>query len=92
MTECPEHPGTRLIDDSCTNCAWHDQPGTVPPETFGHEPVQLMRDGWGYAPPACARCTERRRDHRGRLVYRPQPWPCMSAVVLGLVTREEAQR
>jgi hypothetical protein len=30
VTECPDHPGTRLVDDSCPNCAWHDQPASTP--------------------------------------------------------------
>jgi hypothetical protein len=65
-------------------------------ETYGHEPVQMMRDGWGYAPPICVRCNHRvirsAWDASGRRVrrwieWRPVPWPCTSAVVLGLVPR-----
>jgi hypothetical protein len=60
----------------CTTCK---PPGAEPPasgETFGHEPVQMMRDGWGYDSAICIRC---------RLDGRDVPWPCTSAIVLGLV-------
>ncbi|BBB01015.1 hypothetical protein RVR_8246 [Actinacidiphila reveromycinica] len=43
-------------------------------ETFGHEPFRY--DGV----PNCIRCYTERRGRR-----RPVPWPCTSAVVLGLV-------
>lgn len=62
---------------------------TSPPETFGHNPVAY--DG----APICARCYttvtrcsidafEQPRRHRARQTV---PWPCTSAVVLGLVSR-----
>lgn len=52
-------------------------------ENFGHEPTHVPFSYDGER--VCERCTERRRDHRGRWVYRPMPWPCTSAAVLGLV-------
>lgn len=53
-------------------------------ETYGHEQVHIPFSYDGNQ--VCTRCTERRRDSRGRWIYRPMPWPCTSAVVLGLVT------
>lgn len=69
----------------CNTCfpgwaaAWFRSPSE---DDFGHVPVGFC--GVWY----CGRCDERRRDHRGREVYRPIPWPCTSALVLGLVPRE----
>lgn len=55
-------------------------------ETYGHEPV-TEDDLWGTPFVVCARCTEggARWGWDNRLIR--VPWPCTSAVVLGLVPR-----
>lgn len=51
---------------------------------FGHEPVWIDGDHF------CARCRSRGQDEHGDPWSYPTLWPCASAVVLGLVTREVA--
>ncbi|MEU1327209.1 hypothetical protein [Streptomyces microflavus] len=54
------------------------------PETFGHEPIEVGGD-WPNRAVVCARC----RWNYPRMGSRPAhrryaPWPCTSAIVLGL--------
>lgn len=71
---------------------------TDPPESFGHEPwfvcLPNFTKGW-----ACARCRVRvwrvtvGSDEDNPDFHREThavPWPCTSAIVLGLVGRETA--
>ena len=56
-------------------------------DDYGHEPFEY--DGV----PICARCGvdfQERIPNGWRIGTRPVPWPCMSAIVLGLAPREEA--
>lgn len=48
-------------------------------DDHGHEPVSLMRDGFGTHPPVCVRCNVVRRSYLEAVA-----WPCTSATVLGL--------
>lgn len=36
-TECPDHPGTRLVNGSCRNCAWHDSRPSIPDHQVNEE-------------------------------------------------------
>lgn len=57
-------------------------------ETYGHEPV-TETDVWGTPVPVCARCAwlTPRWLPRSRRHTVPVPWPCTSALVLGLAPR-----
>lgn len=67
---------------ACRVCVPHALALPATGQTYGHRPVTGFPSG-----EVCARCDERRRDGRGRWIYRPMPWPCTSAVVLGLAPR-----
>lgn len=59
--------------------------------TFGHEPMDVITNGKHRAV-ICARCqtvrNERSPDGRWRVVNVSEvPWPCTSAIVLGLAPR-----
>ena len=56
-------------------------------ENFGHEPMDVITNGKLRAV-ACARC--RQWDIYGYSREASVRWPCTSAIVLGLVAREEA--
>lgn len=89
---------TRLPSDVArvgyTACRWCVLPADALPltgRTFGHEPTTEL-DPWRRPSTVCARCTEPGLWYGGITELRPAhvPWPCMSAVVLGLVPREVA--
>ena len=62
-------------DDTC-RCKTSPQQYQPSTETFGHEP--FVYDG----APICARCFIQHRSFREAI-----PWPCTSAIVLGLTPR-----
>lgn len=75
--------------EACTACfpalraAWYRGDSE---NDFGHEPVYNQHFG-----PVCRRCerpvTHYDEAYRPSRWLRPVPWPCMSAIVLGLVPR-----
>ena len=70
---------------ACSRCYPDPVPLAPSVETFGHEPFEY--DGV----PICARCCETvthyDEAYQASRWTRPVPWPCTSAVVLGLAPR-----
>lgn len=71
-------------DDTC-RCKPTPKPQNAATEDFGHRPIVSFVDGRALNR-VCARCT----TNTPTGVWRVR-WPCTSAIVLGLVDREETR-
>jgi hypothetical protein len=61
----------------CLYCVPADHRVLPESDDFGHEPVSLMKDGFGYEPPVCVRCNIRHGSYSEAVA-----WPCTTARVL----------